>query len=137
MKYYSEVLKKVYDTEEELKNAESSAEKVECSKKELAKKVEQADKRIELAYDNYSEAKKKVNSIIDEANKKIKEVMEPARKEIKDAELAKTEAIKEFNSKYGVYITTYSGERALKEYEKFAKTFDSMLDKFFTTSWLW
>ena len=62
MKYYSEQLEKFYDSEADLIEAEKSElEKkhlAEVSRKELAKKVEAADKRIELAYENYEKVKK-------------------------------------------------------------------------------
>lgn len=142
MKYYSEELKKFYNTESELIEAEKESaclkERAESTKKELAKKVEAAEKRVEDAYDAYQEVRKSADKIVEEANEKIKQIIDPAKQEIKDAEYARTEAIKEFNSKYGVYTTTYSGDKALKEYERFARSFDETFRDFWKPfSWLW
>lgn len=66
MKYFSEVTKSVYDTEEELIKAEESVAK-EQEKKEIAKqeRAERA-KEIEEAIKDAAEAQKKVGELIDE-----------------------------------------------------------------------
>lgn len=142
MKYYSEQTKKFYDTEADLVEAEQKSaelkEKREATKKELAKKVESADARVEAARDAYKAVQEEIDKIVEEANQKIKDLIEPAKKEIKDAEYARAEAIREFNSKYGVYTTTYSGDRAIKEYERFAHYFDNAFKNIWDPfKWLW
>ena len=72
MKYYSETLKKLFDTEEEVKKAETLAIQEETKKKELAetkrkeraedaKAVEEALKAVKVAEDEYY---KKLNEFI-------------------------------------------------------------------------
>lgn len=143
MKYYSEKLDKIYNTEEELNKAESAAEEekalVEVTRKDLAKKVDEANSRIEEAYENYNKAKIEAKKIADEAKQKIQEILEPAKKEIKGAEYAKVEAIKEFNSKFGVYTATYSGEKAVAEYNRLVSQFSNVFDNIWRpfSSWIW
>lgn len=142
MKYYSENLKKFYDSEQELLDAEKKAneqkEIAELSRKEMAKKVELANSRIDLAYSNYEEAKKQVAEIVEEAKNKIKELIEPAKKEIRDAQNERLEAIREFNSKYGVYTETYSGDKAIEQYNRVINHFDSIFENVWKpfSSWL-
>ena len=132
MKYYSEDLKKFYDSEEELVSAEKEAQEkrelAEVSRKEMAKKVDMANTRIELAYENYEDAKKQVNEIVEEAQKKIDEIIEPVKKEIKDAENERLEAIRDFNSKYGVYTETYTGDKAVEQYNRAVRHFNSIFE---------
>ena len=103
MKYYSEDLKKFYDSEADLLKAEDEAKKqkdiAENSRKEMARKIDEANDRIDRAYQSYDAAKKQVNDIINEAKKQVKNILDPAKKEISDAENARMEAIKEFNEK--------------------------------------
>lgn len=142
MKYYSEDLKKLYDSEEELVSAEKEAQEkkelAEVSRKEMAKKVDMANTRIELAYENYEEAKKQVNEIVEEAKKKINEIIEPAKKEIKDAENERLEAIRDFNSKYGVYTETYTGDKAVEQYNRTINHFNSIFENIWEpfSSWV-
>ena len=143
MRYYSDELKKFYDKEEDLVKAETEAkekkELTEVTRKELAKKVEQADSSIEIAYDNYNKAKEEVPKLVDETKTKINQIMEPARKQIEEAEHAKYEAIKEFNSKYGVYTATYTGDKAEQHYNKMIKHFNSVFENMWKpfSNWLW
>lgn len=90
MKYYSELTKKVYDTEEELKKVEKEyhkeqeeKEKALATKKEEAKAVTQAYKEMESIRQKYQEAYR-------EANKKFVELRNA------------------FVNKYGSWHMTYS-----------------------------
>ena len=66
MKYFSEVTKSVYDTEEELLEAEAKVaqeeEKKEIAKQERAEKAKEIDEAIKVA----AAAQKKVDELIDE-----------------------------------------------------------------------
>lgn len=142
MKYYSEILKKMYDSEKDLLEAEKKSadlkEKVEATKKALAKKVQDADARLDVARDAYKEAEEEAAKILEEAISKIKDIIEPAKEEIKDAKYARAEAIREFNSKYGAYTTTYNGEKALKEYESFVDQINNTFESMWTPiKWIW
>ena len=68
MKYYSEITKKLYDTEEEIKKAEENLKKMEAIKEaqEKKKKAERATraKEVEDAFKAATEAKNKANKLL-------------------------------------------------------------------------
>lgn len=141
MKYYSEDLKKFYDSESDLLKAEDEAKKqkdiAENSRKEMARKIDEANDRIDRAYQSYDVAKKQVNDIINEAKKQVKNILDPAKKEISDAENARMEAIKEFNEKYGVYTETFSGDKAVEQYNRVLNQFNSAFENFWKPFYNW
>lgn len=141
MKYYSEDLKKLYDSEADLLKAEDEAKKqkdiAENSRKEMARKIDEANDRIDRAYQSYDAAKKQVNDIINEAKKQVKDILDPAKKEISDAENARMEAIKEFNEKYGVYTETFSGDKAVEQYNRVLNQFNSTFENFWKPFYNW
>lgn len=134
MKYYSESLKKFYDSESDLLKAEEEEKKqqaiAETSRKEMAKNIEEANTRIDKAYQEYEVAKKKVDDLIAETRQKVKSILDPAKKEISDAENARMEAIKEFNEKYGVYTETFSGDKAVEQYNRVLNQINSTFENF-------
>lgn len=141
MKYYSEDLKKFYDSESDLLKAEEEAKKqkdiAENSRKEMARKIDEANARIDTAYKSYEAAKKQVNDIINEAKKQVKNILDPAKKEISDAENARMEAIKEFNKKYGVYTETFSGDKAMEQYNRVLNQFNSAFENVWKPFYNW
>lgn len=142
MRYYSDELKKLYDSEEDLVKAESEAKQTqklaEESKKTLAKNIECANARVEEAYEKYEQVKQQASDIIKEARDKVTNILTPAKKEIEDAEHAKAQAIQKFNSKYGVYTTTYTGDKAEKEYNRIVNHFNNIFkDAWKPFSWFW
>lgn len=141
MKYYSEYLKKFYDSESDLLKAEDEAKKqkdiAENSRKEMARKIDEANDRIDRAYQSYDAAKKQVNDIINEAKKQVKNILDPAKKEISDAENERMEAIKEFNEKYGVYTETFSGDKAVEQYNRVLNQFNSAFENFWKPFYNW
>ena len=56
----------------------------------------------------------------------MKEILEPACKKVIDARKERLDAIMEFNRKFGTYHKSYSGNDALKEFEKLYTDFSSM-----------
>ena len=141
MKYYSEVLHKTFDTEKELlaaekeelkKQEEEKAEltKISNDKKAMAKKVEEADEKLQEAYANYDLAKEEISKIIEETNNKINEISEPALKAIRDAQKNKYDAITDFSQKYGKYSVVYTGEKAYQEMQRTKRYIDSLLKNF-------
>ena len=68
MKYYSEVLKKTYDTEKECRAAEAKYEEEVAEKKrkeaELSNARKARAKEVEDAYKNVHEAQKKYNALL-------------------------------------------------------------------------
>lgn len=141
MKYYSESLKKFYDSESDLLKAEEEEKKqqaiAETSRKEMAKNIEEANTRIDKAYEEYEVAKKKVDDLIAETRQKVKSILDPAKKEISDAENARMEAIKEFNKKYGVYTETLSGDKAVEQYNRVLNQFNSTFENFWKPFYNW
>ena len=134
MKFYSEELKQFFDTEEQcLAEEEEARQKVEekkVTKAKLAKAVEDADKALDDAYEGLEEAKKKVTELQKEYDAKVDEIMNPARDLIKECTKNRAEAIRAFNEKFGVYTTTYTGNKALNEMLKMEKLMDNMFRKF-------
>ena len=141
MKYYSESLKKFYDSESDLLKAEEEEKKqqaiAETSRKEMAKNIEEANTRIDKAYQEYEVAKKKVDDLIAETRQKVKSILDPAKKEISDAENDRMEAIKEFNEKYGVYTETFSGDKAVEQYNRVLNQINSTFENFCKPFYNW
>lgn len=135
MRYYSDELKKFFDTEEKLlaeeEAARVAAEEKKVTKAKLAKAVEDADKALDNAYECLEEAKKKVAELQKEYDEKIDAIMNPARDLIKECTKARADAIKAFNDKFGVYTTTYTGNKALNEMLKMDKIFDNIFNRFY------
>lgn len=125
MKYYSEVLKNLYDSEEALRAAEKAFEdnlhQHENTKKELSQNIENAEKAVDAAYKNYEEARKYAAKLMEESNKEIIRILDDAKAEITKAEQCRTDAIVEFNQRYGTYKANYTGERAKRESERVQK----------------
>ena len=135
MRFYSDELKKFFDTEEECLSAEETAkvkaEEKKVTKAKLAKAVEDAEKDLDEAYAGLEEAKKKVAELQKEYDDKVDAIMNPAHDLIKECTKARAEAIKEFNDNFGVYTTTYSGNKALNEFAKTAAMIDQFWKRFY------
>ena len=151
MKFYSETLKKLFDSEADLvaaesRDAELKAEeqekknKISAEKKIAATKVQLAAEAYEEALDRYNEEKKKALKILDDAETEAAKVLnkanEEAEKILKDAEekLSKSKsdkfnAVAEFNKSYGPYKTVLTKEAAEKEYNRFISDIDNWLNK--------
>lgn len=134
MKFYSEELKRFFDTEEqclaEEEKARQKAEEKKVTKAKLAKAIEDAEKDLDEAYAGLEEAKQKVAELQKEYDEKVDAIMNPARDLIKECTKNRAEAIKTFNEKFGVYTTTYTGNKALNEMVKMDKIFDNLFNKF-------
>ena len=126
MKYYSELTKKAYDTEDECVNAEKlfaeeeAKKKEEASnlskeKKELAKIIDLADEELDRAYHEYNDAREKATKIMSEAEAEAEKVVTEASNKVKAAQRKRYEAIYNFNKRFGVYTAHYDGDKALKE----------------------
>ena len=130
MRYYSEQLDKFFNTEKECIEAESEVErKAEIEKKkqeekaiadqklkkELAKKVDDAETALTEAYDSFKKKKEEADNFLKDAKIKYEKILDDAASDVRAAERNKMEAIKEFNSKFGVYSKVYNGDKAIKE----------------------
>lgn len=136
MKFYSEVTKELYDTPEQLADAENkfksqhankprtaksdkmpkNEEMKSPSKKELAAAVEAAETKVSEAKANMELAKQKAQEVSKRYLEEIDAIMEPAKQQLKDAQKARYDAIQRFNETYGAYTTTYTGARAADEF---------------------
>ena len=140
MKYFSEKLNQLFDSEEALKSAElsssrkravrrgisaaGSAEELNNShsedekiqtRKELAANVETAETAVADAYAEYELAKQKVQEISKKYLEDVNSILDPAKEKVKLAEQARYDAIKKFNESYGAYQVTYTGDKAAQE----------------------
>ena len=135
MRYYSDELKQFFDTEEKLlaeeEKARQAAEEKKVTKAKLAKAVEDADKDLDEAYAGLEVAKQQVAELQKEYDEKVDAIMNPARDLIKECTKARADAIKAFNDKFGVYTTTYTGNKALNEMIKMEKIFDNIFKRFY------
>lgn len=142
MKYYSEILKKKFDTVEDLESAEkahleqenkSKVEKNQISKKkkELSVAYETAEEKLRLAQENYRSVLDECRELRKCVNQKIKENLEAARNEVENAEIESYNALNAFNREFGPYQKVYSGEKAEKEFKKISGMFDSIFNSFF------
>lgn len=139
MKFYSEKLNQLFDSEDALVAAEKSTKckKKGCNnslkdaeqpvaeptpeaptKKQLASDVERADEKLKEAYANYEAAKAKAEELTKEYLKQLNELLDPAKKAIEVAEKEKYAAIRNFNESFGAYQVTYTGARAADEMVK-------------------
>ena len=76
MKYYSESLKKIFNSEDELKEAEKQEEEKLAEKKKLAETRKARAAEIEEAYKKTVEAREAAKNIIAEADKKYNELVD-------------------------------------------------------------
>lgn len=127
MRIISDITGKEYKTVEECladeKKFEKKVKTEKEQKKELAKLVEKAEKEVDIQLKNYELAKEKVRDILDKSNKEADLVLTAAEKDLKDAYNKKTEAIKEFNNRFGVYTTTVTDLDVLEELNRFLTLF--------------
>jgi hypothetical protein len=77
------------------------------------------------------EAKKQVAELQKEYDAKVDDIMNPVYNEVKECTKNRADAIKNFNDKYGVYTTTYNGNKALNEMLKMEKLLNNMFKKFY------
>lgn len=121
--FYSEILKKYFDSEEECIKQEliekskntinrksiSVEEQKAESRKQAAKVVESAERAVSEAYDELKKAE-------DKARIAYKEIVNPAKEKLQKAEKNRLEAIMGFNKKFGVYTKRYTGQEANDEF---------------------
>ena len=146
MKYYSEVTKQLYDSPEQLQQAEHNmignksvkrmakeekSEEKAPTKKQLASEVEAAETKVNEAKANLELAKQKAQSISKAYLEEIDAIMEPAKQQLKDAQRARYEAIQKFNDTYGAYTTTYTGAKAADEFARAVADISTFFPRFF------
>ena len=126
MKFYSEVTKKLYESEEDLRNAEievaaekAKKEEAALAKKADATKVEEAFKANNAAKREYNTkvvaARKMYNEAITNAKKAFDEAVSDAAKVKDTAEKAYDEILKDFIAKHpeGYHLTLKDGDNVV------------------------
>ena len=135
MRFYSDDLKQIFDTEEqclaEEEKARQAQEKKKVTKAKLAKAVEDADFALDKAYEELKQAKEAVSELQKEYDAKVAAIMNSARDKIKECTKLRAEAIKNFNDRFGVYTTTYTGNKALNEFAKMCADMDYLWKRFY------
>lgn len=142
MKYYSDLTGKTYPTEKECLAAEADYKKAQeiqenktketsKRKKELSQLIELADNKVTEANKLYEIAKEKARKILEESNKQVKDILDKAEEEVKNAEEEKLDAIRNFNKEFGSYSMTYTGTKAIEEYNKAVDKFNKIFRNIF------
>lgn len=142
MKYFSELTNKTYDTEEACVKAETEYAELEAKKREeatavskekreMAKVVEDTEAVLDKAIHDYNEAREEARKICEEATKKADGIIAKAKAEVEKAQRSRYEAIADFNKKFGVYTTHYTGDKALKELRRSMEWMNGVFNNFF------
>lgn len=111
--------------ETEAKNALS------LRKKEKANAIQAADEELNLAQVEYDKVRAEAKKVIEEAQVKAKNMIKVAADKYREASDNKYKAIREFNKEFGTYTTTYTGQKALEEYNRITSQFNDFFDNFF------
>ena len=142
MKYYSDKLGKLFETEEDLNlaeekkakeelEAEEAKEKASKEKKELAKQIDLAEKELDDAYKDLDLAREQARELQKETLKKLEAILKPAEDKVKKAQEKRYNAIRNFNEHYGAFTTTLTGAKAAEEMRRTLSYFDKLFKDFF------
>lgn len=116
MKYYSEQLEKMFDTEDQLLEAEATAKKEAASEATLKENCETAiklaEELIKEAEIEMEDAQNQVAQLQEEYDAKVDAIMEPARKKLQSCIEQRNNCIKNYNEKFGTYVQVHYGEDA-------------------------
>ena len=107
--------------EEKKKNEIALSEKkaaISKRKKELADAVSIADKEVDEAYKAYDSAKEHAAKIIRKANEEANSILREAAAAVEKATEKRMNSIKDFTNEFGTYTSTYTGDKALEEYNR-------------------
>lgn len=147
MKFYSEMTKKLYESEEELKTAEKEVADAEAKKTEASKAKKEDALKVEEAFKANNAARREYNAKVLAARKAYNEAVTAAKKAfdaaVSDASNVKDAAekhydkmLKEFTKKYTSYhlslkdgdnVTTISSDVGTLS-ESFDKEYNSLID---------
>lgn len=141
MKYYSEKLDKMFDSEDDLFKAEEEKAENELAvekektalskaKKAEAEKVQLADKEVDEAQENLKKVREEAQTLIRKVNQEAEVMLKEAYAKLSKSQENRFNALKEFNEKFGPYKTYYTGEKAYNEFQKALSYFDNMFNDF-------
>lgn len=130
MKYYSDVLNKIYDTEEELVEAEKAFER-EKKDREAAKEageaaISVAKEVLDKVAKEYELAKDKAAEILDTSNKEVEKIMKDAEDAYKKAEEAYFRALWDQKKKFGTYKAKEKAISTCKTFSELSKLMEEI-----------
>ena len=132
MKYFSEITGKTYNTADECLEAEKAlaeSKKNESQrKKELCAKIDEAEQKIADARKNDKLTREEVRKEFEA----LKVRLQNSKDAIAEAESEKYKAVSDFVDEFGSYKKTYTGEDAVREYDKAVDFYQCMFDSIFT-----
>ena len=151
MKYYSETLDKVFETEKELKDAEKADAEEKAKKEEAKLVVKKESSEVEDAFKARNAARRAYNEKLVEARKTYNKVLRKAKDEFEADLKESTEALEKAEADYdnklkafqkahpegfrlalkdGDNVVTYTSNPVEYQVKSISKEFDDMLDMF-------
>ena len=151
MKYYSETLDKIFETEKELKDAEKADAEEKAKKEEAKLIVKKESSEVEDAFKARNAARKAYNEKLVEARKTYNEALRKAKDEFEADLKESTEALEKAEADYdaklkafqkahpegyrlslkdGDNVVTYTSNPIEYQVKDISKEFDDMLDLF-------
>ena len=151
MKYYSETLDKVFETEKELKDAEKADAEEKAKKEEAKLAVKKESSEVEDAFKARNATRKAYNEKLVEARKTYNEALRKAKDECESSLKESTEALEKAEADYdtklkafqkahpegyrlslkdGDNVVTYTSNPIEYQVKDISKEFDDMLDLF-------
>ena len=151
MKYYSEVLDKVFETEKELKAAEKADAEEKAKKEEAKALVKKESSEVEDAFKARNAARHAYNEKLVEARKAYNEALRKAKDEFEASLKESTEALEKAEADYdtrlkafqkahpegyritlkdGDNVVTYTGSQTDYPVTSVSKDFDEILNMF-------
>ena len=151
MKYYSETLDKVFETEKELKDAEKADAEEKAKKEEAKLVVKKESSEVEDAFKARNAARKAYNEKLIETRKTYNEALRKAKDEFESSLKESTEALEKAEADYdnklkafqkahpegyrlslkdGDNVVTYTSNPVEYQVKDISKEFDDMLDLF-------
>ena len=127
MKYYSEKLDRMFDTEDQLLEEEALFDKEqesEATLKENCKKaIKLAEELIKEAEIELEDAQNQVAQLQEEYDAKVDAIMEPARKKLQSCIEQRNNCIKNYNEKFGPYVQVHCGKDIYGNWSKIFSQF--------------
>ena len=151
MKYYSDTLDKIFETEKELKDAEKADAEEKAKKEEAKLVVKKESSEVEDAFKARNVARKSYNEKLVEARKTYNEALRKAKDEFEADLKESTEALEKAEADYdtklkafqkahpegyrlslkdGDNVVTYTSNPVEYQIKDISKEFDDMLDLF-------
>lgn len=110
MKYYSTILDKMFDTVQELEEAEKAHESIPTAEY-LNSQIKLAEEELEAARNNYTASQDAISKLSAEYLTKIDEITKAAAEKIDAAKSKRKSLIDEYNKYYGACKSCYKDKR--------------------------